>query len=476
MRMTVILLLAGLLGWAGVTLGTKPCPSLQRLLDDAPAGAVVKVPACVYREAVTITKPLTLDGGGVAEIRGSEVWDTGWIRESGRWVHGGAPLLPKSYGTCRPGTVRCQWPEQVFLDGQPLVQVASAPDSGQFSVTDGRVVLADDPTGRLVEVTTRSKWVVIASDYVTIRGFTMKHSGSPAQYGGIQAAGFSHLTLERNVLSDAHGLLVSIRGGSHHQILQNDLARGGNHAGGANGATDVLVRGNRFHHHNTEDFSPGWEASGTKNVGVTRFTFEDNEVDHNGGPGVWCDIGCADVRIANNFIHHNEHDGIFFEISDRAVITGNTVWANGWGDPRWCYGAGILASSSSDVEISGNIVAWNARGISALSQDRPPYNPAMHNVVVHDNLVTQDADTPAIVFCEDWTDEIFRPEADNRGWRNQVWYPDAEGAYGRFSWGGRTLRTLDEFNVTPGGGGTSAYMTDQEKAGLLLEAGIEPSP
>ncbi len=71
--------------------------------------------------------------------------------------------LPRftAYGTCDDGTSRCLWPEQVFFDGEPLLQVASDPDSGQFAVdSDRNVVLADDPAGHTVEVSTRRQWVV----------------------------------------------------------------------------------------------------------------------------------------------------------------------------------------------------------------------------------------------------------------------------------------------------------------------------
>ena len=98
-------------------------------MSSASPGAVVKVPACVYHEQIVITNPLVLDDQGKAEIRSS---DRGWNRVGGRWAHDGAPHLPTPYGTCRSGTQRWQWPEQVFYDGKPLLQAANAPVSGQF--------------------------------------------------------------------------------------------------------------------------------------------------------------------------------------------------------------------------------------------------------------------------------------------------------------------------------------------------------
>src|SRR5947209_13544092 len=47
--------------------------SLQSIVDGAALGGTVLLPACVYRETVTISKPLTLAGQPGAEIRGSDI-------------------------------------------------------------------------------------------------------------------------------------------------------------------------------------------------------------------------------------------------------------------------------------------------------------------------------------------------------------------------------------------------------------------
>ncbi|NWG31191.1 MAG: nitrous oxide reductase family maturation protein NosD [Rhodocyclaceae bacterium] len=49
----------------------QAAPSLQALIDAAPAGGTLRVPAGVYAGPIHIDKPLTLEGGGQAEIRGN---------------------------------------------------------------------------------------------------------------------------------------------------------------------------------------------------------------------------------------------------------------------------------------------------------------------------------------------------------------------------------------------------------------------
>ena len=64
--------------------GTPACErSLQALIDAAPAGSVLTVPPCVYREAVTIDKPLQVQAAG-AVIDGARRMGT-WLVTRGWW-------------------------------------------------------------------------------------------------------------------------------------------------------------------------------------------------------------------------------------------------------------------------------------------------------------------------------------------------------------------------------------------------------
>jgi nitrous oxidase accessory protein len=50
-------------------LGAAPAP-LQALIDATPSGGTLRLPAGSYVGPVTITRPVTLDGGGKAVIVG----------------------------------------------------------------------------------------------------------------------------------------------------------------------------------------------------------------------------------------------------------------------------------------------------------------------------------------------------------------------------------------------------------------------
>src|SRR5439155_21882161 len=117
---------------------------------------------------VRVSKALTLQGSGVAELRGSDIW-TDWVASSTGWLSNmRIPALPGS-GQCRPGINTCLQPEQVFVDGVGQVHASSAPRIGQFGITqDRRIILGSDPAGHTVEVSTRARWLDVTASNVTV--------------------------------------------------------------------------------------------------------------------------------------------------------------------------------------------------------------------------------------------------------------------------------------------------------------------
>jgi parallel beta-helix repeat protein len=447
--------------------------TIQQLVDAAAPGATVSVPPCVYRETVTITKPVTLVGGPGVEIRGSDVW-ADWLQNGSFWVKGTLPTFA-AHGTCVSGTSRCLWPEQVFFDGKPLVQVAANPISGQFAVNPSRqVVLADNPGGHMVEVTTRTNWVVIRSNNVTIQNFTMKHAANDSQSGALTANGYSGLTVKDSVLSDAHGDTLSFLYGSNHQITGNEIFHAGQTGMGAYKSTDVLVQNNRIHDNNTEGFDPNWEAGGLKMASVARVTLDGNEVYANVGPGLWCDISCQAITYSHNTVHDNTEAGIFFEISSGATIASNALWNNGSASAAG-WGCDIFVSSSSDADVYGNtILATRTHAILVVSQNRAGYTSVVNNSV-HDNTVVMSqlysgVGRTGLGWIQDWTGTLFDAASNNRGLNNAFWFSYPEPSWERFDWAG-ARDTLAAFSATPGGAG-SRMLSVAERDAALAAAGI----
>ena len=446
--------------------------SLQSLITGAATGSVLHLPNCVFRESATVTKPLTIVGP--ATIKGSDVW-TSW---NGNVSVAAVPALPTN-GNCT--AARCAWPEQVFIDGTPQVQVATTdtPAAGQFKLDAARhVVLGSSPAGRTVEVTVRKTWLTVAADDVTIDGLTMRHAANGPQSGGLQEnSGVDRLTVRNSVLSDTHGAVVNFQGTIGSALLNSDVSRGGQlgvHVGGSF-TIGVTIAGNRIHDNNTEGFQSGWEAGGLKAAVSTDLSMTDNDVYGNVGPGLWCDIDCQNVTYARNRVHHNASAGIFFEISDGAVVSDNVVWENGWGSRAWGWGAGILISSSRNADVHDNLLAWNADGISVISQSRSDAPGPIVGNYVHGNTVavapvsSDSSEKFAVGFLQDWTGVLFDAASNNRGASNRYWYATPEPS-GRFGWSGTKSRLAD-FNATPGDE-SGLYVTAAQRDTALAAAGV----
>jgi nitrous oxidase accessory protein NosD len=449
--------------------------SAQPLIDAAAPGAVVVLPACIHRETLTIDRPLTLVGAPGAEIRGSDVWQD-WAARDALYVSSRTvPTFP-SHGHCRGGTDACLRPEQVFVDGSPLTEVApgTTPKEGQFGLDAERhVLLAKDPAGHTVEVTTRTRWIVTDADGIVIEGIRMRHAANDAQEGAITDEGHE-VTIRNCVMSDTHGAVVSLTGKGG--LIGNDIFRGGQlgvHIGGA------LIADNWIHDNNTLGFDPAWEAGGVKSVAGGQVVVG-NDVYDNAGPGLWWDVRAAHVRILDNRVHGNASAGILFEIGTGGRISGNRVWANGSRASTWGWGAGILISSSASVEVDHNVVAWNADGISVISQRRSDAPSSVQAVSVHDNVIASEdfgsgSQDYALAWLEDWDGSLFSAAAGNTGRDNRFWI--AGGGSDRspaFAWDG-DIADLAAFSATPGGK-ASQLIDESTKDRLLAAAGVPTQP
>jgi|GEM_PF-1209242 len=499
----VSVLLGAVLTGAGQThpqLAVYPttCGStLQALVDAAAANSTLHVPDCLYREDVSINKPLTLIADSGAEIRGADVWSN-WQQNGAMWTSTlTVPTFNIYHDTsiCASGqAVPCIWPEQVWRDGVRVTRVVSNPGSGQFALDGGRhVIIGDAPAGHTIEVTTRQQWISGFADHVTIQGFRMRYAADDAQIGALDPGNHSDWTIEDCTLSDAHGQIVTAA--TRTQILRNNIFNAGNLGIGSEAGTgyvtkDDLIQGNAIHDNATDGFDPGWGAGGVKFGATIGATFDNNRVYNNNDFGLWCDISCANTTFTNNRIYNNSHGGLLYEISDGAHISNNQLWHNGWGAPQWGWGAGIILSNSSHSEVANNVLAWNADGISIISSNRvngtgddPRWNTVAGDTV-HDNIIAFSGMEPSgyadpheqvygLAWLQTFAGTLFAASAGNAGTHNGFWYPDSEN-WNRFAWID-DLPHIADFQRTPGGNG-SYYLNQAQISQILAQALVPSSP
>jgi len=485
--------------WSESAAAANCSDSLQAKIDAASAGATVTASPCIYRQQITITKPIILKGQPGSEIRGSDVW-TGWTYSGGRWTSSKTlPSFPQTTVYCMPNTSRCQWPEQVFINGVAQTQVApgSTLNAGQFYVNSSRrVVMTTDPRGKTVEVTVRRHWVTgtTSADNVTIEGFTMKHAANEGRSGALMNRrsrlenGGENWTVRNNRLSDAHGGMISLKNAPRGTIQGNDIARGGQ-IGIFGSADGQSIRDNQIHHNNTErfaynsDFGIG-ETGGAKLVpDIDNTVFTGNHVYANYGHGIHYDIDCDNNKVSYNRVHHNARRGIQYELCFSGEIFGNVVYENGWTTPEGREGSGLEILNSSNTEVYGNTLAWNADGIDvrAIERDGTLYdNP--RNVYVHDNTILGKNDSSATKnhVALAWVQSLsstamFDPLSNNRGVNNGYWYTRSEDSLTRFEWKKIAYTKLGLFNATLGEEG-GRYLTQSEKDAVVANKGIPANP
>ena len=376
-----------------------PEQDVQVQLDSSAPGATIALRAGTYR----LTAPLTfkngqrLIGGDRVVLSGARPL-TNFRREGRVWVvdrqsQEGA-VIERAADVCTSDAPRCNRPEDLFLDDRPLRHVATPADlrtgAWYFDYAADRIFLGDDPTGHTVETSVTPFAVGGEAEGVTIRGIVVEKFATPTHEAAINGR-LTGLLIE-NVearLNHFAGIRTMDRTQARNNRVHDNGALGFIGAG-----ENIRIEHNEIDHNNTVGYNPYWAAGGTKWVYTTHLVVRDNDVHDNHGPGLWTDINNTDVLFEANRVHDNDLSGIFHEVGYRAVIRNNVANRNGRAKPfpGWVVGAGILVSSSSDVEVYGNSLTDNWQGIAGLEDARGngasgPW--VLARLHVHDNVIRQ---------------------------------------------------------------------------------------
>lgn len=308
--------------------------------------------------------------------------------------------------------------------------------------------LTIDAYGVTIDARGAQHGLLIQANDVTVNGVTVTNASGGDHHGAVQVNSASRFTLRRAKVHDSATVCLTLNGGAGHRIIKSNLMRCGKEGYFGNGISKTKFIGNWIHHNNTDlKWDPQVEAGGGKIMASRGITFAWNKVWANGGPGIWFDTGVRNVVVKKNRVWNNHESGIMFEISNGARILGNKVWGNGFGHAAWGFGAGILISSSDNAKIRYNTVAWNARGISVISQKRPT-KPHKGNVI-SDNVIISDTGRFVTGFYDDHGGSLFYGANGNRGYDNRYWIGASQPSGERFHWKGPRT-TLAAYNQTRG--------------------------
>jgi alpha-N-arabinofuranosidase len=377
---------------------TAPLRTIQRAAGLARPGDTITVHAGVYRERVnpprggeSDAKRITYQAapGEKVEIKGSEtVGDWVPVRD-GAWK----AVLPNSFfAGFNPyaDLIRGDWFEPkgrphhtgaVYLDGEWLTEAAKLEDvlkpAGASPLwfaevdKDRTTIWAQfgtaDPNRRLVEINVRRTVFYpekTGIDYLTVRGFIMRHAATPwapptaEQIGLIGTHWSKGWIIEKNVVS--HSVCSGIALGKHGDAYDNtsrDTAEGyvktierglaagwnrdtvGGHivrdntitnceqAGivGSLGAAFSTVTGNTIHDIHVRQLFTGAEMAGIKFHGAIDVVIARNHI-YRTVRGLWLDWMAQGTRVTGNLFHDNQAEDLFVEVDHGPFLVDNNVF------------------------------------------------------------------------------------------------------------------------------------------------------
>ena len=258
-----------------------------------------------------------------------------------------------NFGT--PGTTYWFAPGEHMLGPGVYTQIVPG-DGATFvgapgAVLDGKHVNAYAFSGYATHVTI---------SFLTIQNFGT-WGGNPNQ-GVVNHDSASYWTIDHATVRENAGAGVML--GSHNKLLSSCLADNQQYGFNAyspnpSGTTDITIQHNEIAGNDTynwEVHSPGCGCTGGgKFWEVNGAVVTDNLVTGNHSVGLWADTNNRGFEIADNYISDNFSNGIIYEISYNAEISGNTFVKNGIGSgpaaQQFPTGAIYVSESGGDKRV-----------------------------------------------------------------------------------------------------------------------------
>jgi parallel beta-helix repeat protein len=354
----------------------RPWRTLGAAVQKSGAGTTIVLRGGTYRENVQVyRKALHIQSypGEAVWLSGSDVVG-GWVSDGGDWRRDNwTPSFQRTnvgQGPIDSTAPLAGWPEQAFLDGRQLRQVASRGEvvPGTFLVDDAanRVYLGDDPTGRRVELSARPTGLYFnGADDSSLRGIGVRHYATPlSQVAAVRAFG-NRITFENVVIEQNAAAGVSIHG-SNGVIRNSTFRENGQQGANGNNADGLLVERSYFERNNSERFDPTQVGAGVKVTRSRNMRFTANHLISNYGKGIWCDQSSYNFTITSNLARANTRHGIHVELSAKIVIADNALVDNG--------DRGVAVMESNDVEVWNNTLLRNGRNLDVIEGPRTSLN------------------------------------------------------------------------------------------------------
>ncbi len=423
---------------SAATVSLSPNSNIQSIVNANPPGTTFVFQPGVYRmQSVAPKDGDVFDGQGAATLNGSRVL-SGFTKSASAWVvgnqtqHGAIPG-----GDCLDGFPRCTRPEDLFIDNVPKLHVSRLRDvkSGAwfFDYNAKKIYIGDDPAGHTVETSVTPVAFQPSANNVTIKNLTVEKYAAPLQQAAVGLDTVSGWVVTNNTIRLNHG--AGTMAGTSGQLISNRLLQNGQE-GYAGGGSGFLINRNEIAYNNFAGVDSGWEAGGGKITEASNGVVSRNCVHDNNGPGIWMDAGGNGVIVEDNVVWNNRDAGIFYEISTNGIIRNNVVADNGYGFTVWFWDPQILISSADGVQVYGNTVdvpAAYGNAITIISQNRPPYTPAVNNKIYQNTVTIRNLDNGRLGAITDEDTDIAAVAAQNSMYSNVYHLADVNQDY--WNWG-----------------------------------------
>ena len=368
----------------------RPFATLGAALKAAPSGATVEVASGTYREGeLSTSKKLTITAGKGQQVslNGADIVTDWSDNGDGTYSSARSDFVRFSHVSTVNANPAIEgmaaYPEQVFVDGQELTQVADRSEvgPGTFWVNDPdpvtlvnpqnnrqgyhvkphtgvSYVLGDNPAGHTVEVVQHHRSLTLGGEGSVFNGFTVEKYSPLQQWdykdpeigtltGGVMFfVGAKNVSVTNNTFQySAMGTALGLTNADGSTVSGNTITHNGGVGFGINRSSDISVEYNTWSMNNQAGFIVD-NCGAFCTIGDTKITHDDgvryalnthdysqagyNHNDPNvDSPrrliGVWFDEGVINSEIVGNHFINVGKSAIFDEVSSGNIIASNIV-------------------------------------------------------------------------------------------------------------------------------------------------------
>ena len=368
----------------------RPFATLGAALKAAPSGATIEVASGTYREGeLSTSKKLTITAGKGQQVslNGADIVTDWSDNGDGTYSSARSDFVRFSHVSTVNANPAIEgmaaYPEQVFVDGQELTQVADRSEvgPGTFWVNDPdpvtlvnpqnnrqgyhvkphtgvSYVLGDNPSGHTVEVVQHHRSLTLGGEGSVFNGFTVEKYSPLQQWdykdpeigtltGGVMFfVGAKNVSVTNNTFQySAMGTALGLTNADGSTVSGNTITHNGGVGFGINRSSDISVEHNTWSMNNQAGFIVD-NCGAFCTIGDTKITHVDgvryafnthdySEAGYNHNDpnvdsprrliGVWFDEGVINSEIVGNHFINVGKSAIFDEVSSGNIIASNIV-------------------------------------------------------------------------------------------------------------------------------------------------------